>query len=369
MSHYDLLLTDIRNLVLAGDPLTDPDSFQVEVTSDPRHICSRLIEGFMDKAIDEYLNLYRMVCQNRCRIRRTFTQAIPILDALESEAQRVDAELSSVATSLRIKKKKTGRIVTLDPLTSWTRFHKLRIMTWAVQLGFETEIYLPDELGKMYWFLMQLSRQRSQLIGDIDEFTNQRKQHTQRKETVAECLSAIQWYQSLYDYTTITTLLSLALWKLYKLLTHTNIITSPKRDFAKSQLLYEARIKPFLSVINDSVPRHQDFEDAALQTDSVDTTCKDIDGSLKAAKTLLAGLKKLTPEQGRFVGTEDEWKREIKQLETTCVAIAVATSQFLRAKGKYGQDELGGVMECRPEKKYHDWWVVPMLKEKTTTTK
>ena len=310
-----------------------------------------------------------MVCQNRCRIRRTFTQAIPILDALESEAQQVDAKLSAAASSLKIQKKKTGRFVTLEPLTSWTKFYKLRIMTWAVQLGFETEIYLPDELGKMYWYLMQLSRQRSQLIGDIDEYTSLRKQHTQEKNTAAECLTAIQWYQSLYDYATITTLLSLALWKLYTLLAHTNIIIPPKRDFAKSQLLYEARMKPFLSVVNDSVPRHQDFEDAGLQTDSIESTCKDIDGSLKAAKSLLAGLKKLTPEQGRFVGTEDEWKKEIKQLETTCVAIAVATSQLLMASGKYGQDKLEGVMECRPEKRYHDWWVVPMLKEKTAITK
>ena len=79
--HYDLLLNDMSELLLAGDPLVDPESFNIEVTSDPRHICSKILQDFMEKAIEEYLNLYRMVCQNRCRIRRTFTQAIPVLDA------------------------------------------------------------------------------------------------------------------------------------------------------------------------------------------------------------------------------------------------------------------------------------------------
>ena len=140
---YELLLTDIRDIALTGDPLVDPQSYQVEVTTDPRHICSRLMEGFMDKAIDEYLNLYRMACQNRCRIRRTFTQAIPILDSLEIEAMKTDQELEKISPSLRKKFYKRS----YDPLTSWTKFHKLEIMSWTIQLGFETEIYLSDELG------------------------------------------------------------------------------------------------------------------------------------------------------------------------------------------------------------------------------
>lgn len=55
--HFDLILLDIRDLVLAGDVLVDAASFQVEVPSDPRHRCSRTIETFMDKVYDEYSTL------------------------------------------------------------------------------------------------------------------------------------------------------------------------------------------------------------------------------------------------------------------------------------------------------------------------
>jgi len=41
------------------------------------------------------------------------------------------------------------------PLSSWAYYHKLRQMEWIVQLGFELEVYQPDELAGMYWFVFQ----------------------------------------------------------------------------------------------------------------------------------------------------------------------------------------------------------------------
>lgn len=146
VGHFELLLADLRNVVLAGDSLIDPASFQIELPSDPRHIRSRLLEEFVEKAVDEYLNLYRMVCQNRCRIRRTFTQAIAILDALESEGARVDQAIASKT----VGSKSAGVKKDLRPLSSWAKFHKLQVMMWTVQLGFETDIYMDDEVSTEY---------------------------------------------------------------------------------------------------------------------------------------------------------------------------------------------------------------------------
>ena len=39
------------------------------------------------------------------------------------------------------------------PLTSWIYFYKLRQMEWIIQLGFELDIYLPDEIAGMYWYV------------------------------------------------------------------------------------------------------------------------------------------------------------------------------------------------------------------------
>ena len=39
------------------------------------------------------------------------------------------------------------------PLSSWLYCYKLRQMAWIVQLGFELDIYLPDEMAGMYWYV------------------------------------------------------------------------------------------------------------------------------------------------------------------------------------------------------------------------
>ena len=38
------------------------------------------------------------------------------------------------------------------PLSSWAYYHKLHQMEWTVQMGFELDIYQPDELAGMYWY-------------------------------------------------------------------------------------------------------------------------------------------------------------------------------------------------------------------------
>jgi len=143
VGHIELLLADLRNVVLAGDSLLDPASFQVELTSDPRHVRSRLLEQYVQAAIDEYMNLYRMVCQNRCRVRRTFTQAIPLLDSMVSEAARIDQTILDTSSG----GKGPALQKDLRPLSTWARHHKLQVVMWTVQLGFETEIYMDDEVS------------------------------------------------------------------------------------------------------------------------------------------------------------------------------------------------------------------------------
>lgn len=377
LSHFDLLLTDIRDLVLAGDPLADPDSFQVELPSDPRHRCSRLIETFMDKVFEEYLNVYRIVCQNRCRIRRTFTQAIPILDGLETEAMQTDLELNTIAPREAIPNA-SGANVQLNPLTSWTRFYKVEIMARTIQLGFETEIYLPDELCSMYYLLSVFAHQQCSRLELIERHVlvrtlNLLDRPQQNQRYAAEGVASRDWLRSLHLRWDAIRMMALALWRLCGILVAVKIIEPPKRDFAQDQLLYDARMKPYLSVTNDPIPSLQDFTRARQNIKTVETTCKSISMDVKEAKAHFAQLKLLSPEEAKYVGTEEQWKREMKQLETTCVAIAVQASQLLRIAEKHGKkdardgDSLKGLVEVSipvTGARYHDWWIVPMLKER-----
>ena len=132
-------------------------------------------------------------------------------------------------------------------------------------------------------------------------------------------------------------------------------------------------MKPYLTVINDPIPTLNDLHIAQKEAGlHIPSTCDDISYLIQQAKSSLASLKQLTPEQGRYIGTEEQWKREIKQLETTCVAIAVQISQLARIAEKHGvkdasvEDGLTGQIEVTvlpPEKRYHRWWIVPQIRE------
>ncbi|KAF2771606.1 Mak10-domain-containing protein [Teratosphaeria nubilosa] len=373
VSQIDLLLTDIRDLVLAGDPLGDPESFQIEVTSDPRHQCARVLETFMDKMFEEYLNLYRIVCQNRCRIRRLFTQSITILDGAEAETVKVDEELQRI---VQTKAPNRGGSTAVDssPISSWAKFHKLRVMAWSVQLGFETDIYLPDELCTSYWLLSVIMHKQCALIEHIERCLVERMRVTTQKGNVrytAETLDSQAWLQCLRDQANVTRLIALALWRLTAMLMTVGAIQPPPRDYAQEELLYDARMKPFLSIIRDPIPSLEDMKRAQTEVKDVESSCKSIDADVKEAKQCLAELKKVTPQKGKYVGTEQQWAKEIKQLETTSVAIAVQTSQLGRIAKKHVEEAdggLGGVIEVSvppPGKRYHDWWAVPQVREKT----
>ncbi|KAK5702783.1 N-alpha-acetyltransferase, non-catalitic subunit [Elasticomyces elasticus] len=373
ITFFDLMLTDMRDLVLAGHELANPQSFVVEMPADPRHKCSRIMESFMDKAFDEYMNLYRMVCQNRCRIRRTFTQSVGILDVLEKDAQRSDAELDGVIGGILLPTEDDSALIALSPLTSWTKYHKLLVMAWTIQLGFETDIYLPHEAGMMYWYLMVFAQRRRKLLEHIDRFTSARVKNLASSGDVrpqAEAVVSLDWLAVLRKEVDLTISLSSALWQLNTALAMTKAIEAPKRDYAQEQLLYDVRMKSYLGIAHDPVPSLDEYRDAEQSIRSIDEACVNVDSAVKDAKACLAELKKTTSKQGKYFGTENEWKREMKQLETSCVAVGVQTFQLRRTAYKHGQQSLKGILEVRippPGSRYHDWWPVPQVKEKKAT--
>lgn len=380
--HFDLLLLDIRDLVLAGDTLVDPDSFQVEAPSDPRHRCSRIIETFMDKAYEEYLNLYRMVCQNRCRIRRTFTQAIPLLHELETTiAKDADREIDSIAPQKRLDTT-FGKQVQLNPLASWSRWYKLKIMTETISLGFETDIYLDYEMGGMYWYLSQLHAEKLALLSHIEPFLLDRMAAlvaSKNPQAASDCLASQDYLLCLREETQAALLLSQALSNLYAFLSHTGLIKPSARPFAQANLVHEARMKPYVAVTDPPLPSMEDL--AASQTlkdgSNLAEALAGIEARVPTLKAHLATLKKFSPMEGKFVGTEGSWRSGIKGLETTGVAVLVGVSVLKRSVGGEGGggsgsgsgevnfEALRGKLEVvipEPGKRYHDWWVVPQVK-------
>ncbi|OQN98783.1 hypothetical protein B0A48_15452 [Cryoendolithus antarcticus] len=372
--HFDLLLTDIRDMVLAGDSLGDTASFEVEATTDPRHRCARIVESFMDKAFDEYMNLYRMVCQNRCRIRRTFTQALPLLEQLETHvATEADNELLTITPGRRLNTP-LGKQVLLKPLSTWSRYYKLKIMAETIQLGFETDIYLDYEMGPMYSYLAQLVMERYKLLEHIDAFLHARSGalSTSSPRHYADEIDAARiWISYLIADANATIAIATALSMIHNLVLDQELIKPASRSYAQSHLVHEARMKPYLAITSPAVPFAETFARAGRVQEPTSVTLRRIEETVAVAKSHLAVLKMADPVAAKYRGSEARWKLEIKQSETTCVAISVAVTVLKRTLGSVTGREsssLGDRLELNlpgPEKRYHVWWIVPQLREKT----
>lgn len=375
LPHFDLMLADIRDLVLAGDPLADRASFQVEVLTDIRHQLCRVLEECMSKLFGEYLNLYRMLCQNRCRMRRTFTQAVPILDQLEVDARATDKELHEMCATRRVQEVGASQVST--PITFWIRSHKLQIMEWVVQLGFETDLYLPDELANMYAVLNTIADSRRELLRDIDQSVRSRVaslRSTGNREYLVQAETSAKWLKSLVAQSSVTLAVGNAMCDLYSLLEQLRIVKTSPKPYQDEQLRYEARMKPLLGLLFDDIADLSTLNKRkSLQAKSVAQVCSRIGTWIKTARAHLNELKTMSATQAKYVGTEERWRLEIKSLEKVCVATSVASAQLEGTCKKHGKldarvgDDLGHLIEMTippPGKRYHDWWAVPQLKEK-----
>lgn len=186
--HRSLLLSSIRELTLAADPLLSPTNWEIELPSDARHACARKVDEFLLKALEEFLNIPRMLSQNKCRMRRTLNQSLAILDSLQAEAEMADGDIHNIAAEVLVSggksaaKEFAGSLETLQyfPLAAWAYFQKLVVAEWTVLLGFETEVYLVDEMASMYAFLAFLAQTREEHLEHVDFFAHRRAQRLAR---------------------------------------------------------------------------------------------------------------------------------------------------------------------------------------------
>jgi hypothetical protein len=221
----------------------------------------------------------------------------------------------------------------------------------------------------MYWYLAQLSIEKRKLLQHIETFLVDRMSglvNSRNVRSSADCLSTQDYLHCLHVETEITMLLSEALSDLYALLSHSGLLKSARRPFAEAQLVYEARMKPYVAVTDPPLPSLKSMESAQTVESSIADAVAKIEARVPPIKAHLAKLKTFSPQAGKYVGTETRWKAQIKQLETTCVAIFVGASLLKRTVGD-GNEELRGKLEVTipaPGKRYHDWWAVPQIKPK-----
>ena len=386
-----LLRKDLEDMVLPASVALDPVNWTIEAPQSEASATNKQFQ--LAKTIDHftqlmlrmpggYVDYFRALTSNRCRVRRSLTHIMSALDEVQMrETEQLDTAIHRFSTD-QIR----------YPLSTWTYLQKLRIMEWIVQLGFELDIYLHDELAGMYWYLSFLASSRASLVEVIRAAIDTQTlgpQGTQVDETskAAQVKTSLQMLQSLGAEARGTAALAAGLSSLYVALAYLGAIsdTSTNSPFHQPKSRYELRMKPYLTIKSPELPSFKDFDNAlhpfgkhsppsgAFAT-ALPAYFETIDGQIKAAKTHFAAMKKLGAAASGCQGLEGLWAKVSDPLESTMISLMLVSQnmsillQSCIASGiactvlrtsTHGQRPRVVIPPSGPDR-YH-WWIVPKI--------
>ncbi|CAJ2511036.1 Uu.00g066610.m01.CDS01 [Anthostomella pinea] len=406
---------DLSLVVVPCGPQIDPSYDNIELVTDPRHQTAAQMEIFRQRVAESYLDIFRIFCQNRCRVRRTLCHHIQEWDMLQADVEQID-QLLQVNLDEKPLQTERGEIGFALPLSSWAYLYKLRQMEWIVQLGFELSVYQPDELAGMYWYLNYLAKTRAQHGDRIKSFTQRARESVPKgkKETPARDREHLRSQA----YIRVTMLDAACTWEfadglccLYTVLQRLGLIRPPgPRPYSSDALRYDMRMKPFAHIALPPLPT---FDELTRATGQPETSVADLmryaEGAVGGARKGYEALSKFSDAQAFAVGSHGPWVANVKACLRAAIAAGVAISTVQKAwarmeaekapggegvpggKGMEKETEMvegqseggseskgkakenagaGGMDQGRiklklempePGKGYHDWWVVPKL--------
>ncbi|KAI0137453.1 Mak10 subunit, NatC N-terminal acetyltransferase-domain-containing protein [Xylariales sp. AK1849] len=357
---------DLSIVCLPCAPQLDPVNDTIEVPTDPRHQTAAQMEIFRQRVAECYLDIFRIFCQNRCRVRRTLCHSIQEWDILQADVEEIDG-LLQVNLEEQPHTTAAGQIGYSLPLSSWAYLYKLRQMEWIVQLGFELSIYQTDELAGMYWYLNYLAKTRAQHGDRIKTFV-MRSMLESRKSKSYNTTKEEQYMRSL-AYIRVTMLDAACTWEfadglccLYTVLQRLNLIKSPPRPYSNDTLRYEIRMKPFMIIGLPQLPTFDEFSKATAQPEtSIAELLKYADSAVGGAKKGYEALGKMQDTQTFSVGCHDRWLTNIKSCQKATIFAGIAVKTLQKAVEVAGEDGDVKLKVEMPEGGYHDWWVVPKI--------
>ncbi|KAI0162624.1 Mak10 subunit, NatC N-terminal acetyltransferase-domain-containing protein [Pestalotiopsis sp. NC0098] len=363
---------DLSIVCLPNAPQTDPLNDTVEVVTHPRHQTAAQMEVFRQRVADCYLDLYRIFCQNRCRVRRTLCHSIQEWDLLQADVEEIDNLLQHVLDEQPYTAQ-NGPVGYSLPLSSWAYLYKLRQMEWIVQLGFELSVYQVDELAGMYWYLNYVAKTRAQHGDRIKNFV-MKSMFEARNATKTYSAAKEEKYMKSMSYIRVTMLDAACTWEfadglccLYTVLQRLKLIKPPPRPYSDDLLRYEIRMKPFVNIGLPQLPSFDDFTKATQQPEtSIPDLLKYADGAVGGAKKGYEALSRMQEQNTFSVGCHERWLANVKNCQKATIFAGLAVTMLQKAIEKSGEgldgEQMGLKVEMPEEGKgYHDWWIVPKI--------
>ena len=411
----DLLDQDLSILVLPASRLIDPSNAKVEAIHDDRHFIVQEMNNFRRRVIYLFTEVHRTWCHNRPRARRALTHLLWEWDVVQHEVEDIDARILERLREVPFKYDKDSVPSFSFPLSSWARYYKLKVMGWIVHLGFELEIYQPDELAGMYYYLNILARLQSSHLERTKSFTLRDLSGQQRKSPSGLCgvaydqfMCSLKWLHVSIIEASITWELSDALSTLYAVLMRLKLLKVPPRPYGSNELRYELRMRPWNGL---SFPALQEYADFKKEWERGESSTEELlahaEKAVAHAKKGFEVMTRLKEDEKFAHGCVDKWNKWYKDCQRagilagiTVSAVKSAYSKAVEARRRKksargesesrdkngeeedvrkqdfsmgaeerrrreenpeGEEELGISIEVlSPRRCYHPWWIVPI---------
>ncbi|BFZ61026.1 N-alpha-acetyltransferase, non-catalitic subunit [Saitoella coloradoensis] len=325
----------------------------------------QLVQDFLQKAAIPTVDLFRVFCHNRARLRRNMIKMLYEFDALQVEAEAIDAE---ILTLLNQQPLQTERGPSHPyPLSSWVYHNKLQLMETIILLGFELELYQPYEWSLMYWYLdyvldvhrHHLERTKVHISAPKAAPKPSSKKSKKNKKPTPPPMhpsdaSALAFVESLHLQTVSYGHLSRGCFRLTAALTKLGLISRPERSKLAESTWYNLRLKPFLRI---GAPEFVPFDDfkSVTNVERVNATAllEVTQDYFAQAKKSIELFAKLPIDVKRTSLCESLHKASCSDLLRSCVANSV----FLQVVRKMPTAIIASSGKIiKAEAKYHAWF-------------
>jgi N-alpha-acetyltransferase 35, NatC auxiliary subunit len=335
------------------------------------------MEIFRQRAAEPYLDIFRIFCQNRCRVRRTLCHSIQEWDILQADVEEIDL-LLQVNMDEKPLQTERGDMGYAMPLSSWAYLYKLRQMEWIVQLGFELSVYQPDELAGMYWYLNYLAKTRAQHGDRIKAFTMRALETARHRKAGPGPAAQEREFLNSLSYVRVTMLDAACTWEfadglccLYTVLSRLGLtpihaavekyyryqtpssksrvsddsspgVASPTTKSSVSSRApsctmslaahrYEVRMRPFSSITLPPLPSFEEHSRATTQPETpISELLRYADTAVGGARKGYEALSKLGDQPAFAVHCHGRWVETIKKCLKATIAAGVAIETVRR---------------------------------------
>ncbi|KAJ9504378.1 N-alpha-acetyltransferase, non-catalitic subunit [Exophiala xenobiotica] len=397
-SSRDFILQDMRILVLPTHRLLSlSGQNDEEIFTDAQFNVASQFDIFINRTAESFLNLFRTVCLNRPRVRRTMCHAAQEWDQIQAEAEELDTLIQSAFDEQPIPYPDSadGATTFSYSLSSWFYHYKLIQLRTIVQMGFELSIYAPHEFRNMYWYLSFLCGTHMSHLERISYFVSSSAAASSQSDTNPESQQAavqrtLHHLYRQFTFLKATESLAKSLHRLFVILERHGLLVEPTFPYSSDKMRYELRMRPFLPLaipepIGEDVARHvsslaglsdeEVLEQAAAMNQVARRAWEEVlrepwhtepleQDPSGTGPTGRPGQKE--KDKGKADKTnvvEREWTKDVRNSMKSCIGTGIAISTLTKALKEQEVGRLKVEMPIVGERdRWHVAWVVPKIK-------